>query len=69
MNNWIDSLAVHYSRQLYAADSDHFGPYLAKLHTAADWSTNQIDGAMAFFAAESPRWEQDDRPRAAAELV
>ncbi len=52
MNNWTDSVAVHYARQLYAADSHLFGPYLARLHGAVDWTTNQIDGATAFFGAE-----------------
>jgi GH15 family glucan-1,4-alpha-glucosidase len=52
MNNWTDSLAIHYSRQLYKADTDNFGPYLAALHNSADWTTNQIDGATAFFGAD-----------------
>src|SRR5258705_12850918 len=49
MNNWTDSLAIHYARQLYNADAHLFGPYLAALHNAVDWPMNQIDGATAFF--------------------
>jgi GH15 family glucan-1,4-alpha-glucosidase len=52
MNNWTDSLAIHYARQLYPKDSHVFGPYLVSLRSAADWSVNQIDGATAFFHAE-----------------
>lgn len=52
MNNWADSVAIHYARQLYQADQEHFGPYLAALHGAADWTMNQIDGATAFFGTE-----------------
>jgi hypothetical protein len=52
MNNWTDSVAIHYARQLYKADSNLFGPYLAALHNAVDWPVNQIDGATAFFRAE-----------------
>jgi hypothetical protein len=52
MNNWADSVAIHYARQLYQADQEHFGPYLAALHGAVDWTMNQIDGATAFFGTE-----------------
>ena len=52
MNNWTDSLAIHYARQLYKDDPRLFGPYLAALHNAVDWPVNQIDGATAFFSAE-----------------
>jgi hypothetical protein len=52
MNNWTDSLAIHYARQLHAADPEQFGPYLAAVHSAVDWPMNQIDGATAFFGAE-----------------
>jgi GH15 family glucan-1,4-alpha-glucosidase len=52
MNNWTDSLAVHYARQLSPADPHLFGPYLAGLHSAIDWPVNQIDGATAFIRTE-----------------
>src|SRR3954466_6206740 len=52
MNNWTDTVGVHYSRQLYPADKELFGPYLEALHRAGDWPTNQIGGAMAFFRAD-----------------
>jgi GH15 family glucan-1,4-alpha-glucosidase len=52
MNNWTDTLAIHYARQLYPKDSHVFGPYLVALRGAADWQVNQIDGATAFFHAE-----------------
>jgi hypothetical protein len=52
MNNWSDSLAIHYARQLYPKDSHVFGPYLVALRSKADWTVNQIDGATAFFHAE-----------------
>ena len=52
MNNWTDSVAVQYARQLYPKDSHPFGPYLVALHSAADWPVNQIDGATAFFHAQ-----------------
>ncbi|MCU1378177.1 MAG: Carbohydrate binding family 6 [Acidimicrobiales bacterium] len=52
MNNWTDSVAVHYARQLYGADTERFGPYLAAMHNAVDWPTNQIDGATAFIRAK-----------------
>jgi GH15 family glucan-1,4-alpha-glucosidase len=52
MNNWTDSLAIHYARQLYPKDSHVFGPYLVALRSKADWTVNQIDGATAFFHAE-----------------
>jgi hypothetical protein len=52
MNNWNDSLAYHFARKLYKNDTDIFGPYLAGLHNASDWPTNQIDGATAFFGAD-----------------
>ncbi len=53
MNNWTDSIAIHYARQLYDADLEEFGPYLAGLHYAGDWTVNQIDGATAFFTAQA----------------
>jgi hypothetical protein len=52
MNNWTDSIAIHYARKLYKSDSQVFGPYLARLHSAVSWPTNQINGATAFFRAE-----------------
>jgi hypothetical protein len=52
MNNWTDSLAIHYARQLYPKDNHVFGPYLVALRNGVDWSVNQIDGATAFFHAE-----------------
>jgi hypothetical protein len=52
INNWTDSMAIHYARQLHATDPYLFGPYLAALHNAVDWPVNQIDGATAFFRAE-----------------
>jgi hypothetical protein len=52
MNNWTDSVAIHYARQLYPKDSHLFGPYLSVLRSAVDWQVNQIDGATAFFHAE-----------------
>jgi hypothetical protein len=52
MNNWTDSVAIHYARQLYKKDSHLFGPYLVALRSAVDWPVNQIDGATAFFHAE-----------------
>lgn len=52
MNNWTDSVAIHYSRELHRGDLRLFGPYLAGLHNAVDWPVNQIDGATAFFGAE-----------------
>ena len=52
MSNWSDSVAIHYARQLYRQDSQLFGPYLSALHDAADWPTNQIDGATAFLRGE-----------------
>ena len=52
MNNWADSVAIHYARQLYQADQEQFGPYLAALHGSVDWTMNQIDGATAFFGTE-----------------
>jgi GH15 family glucan-1,4-alpha-glucosidase len=52
MNNWNDSVAIHYARQLYNIDSHVFGPYLVALHNRVDWPTNQINGATAFFRAD-----------------
>lgn len=52
MNNWTDSVAVHYARQLHNGDLYLFGPYLSGLHQATDWTVNQIDGATGFFRAE-----------------
>jgi hypothetical protein len=52
MNNWTDTVAVHYARQLYPKDSHLFGPYLAALHNGIDWTVSQIDGAAAFFHAD-----------------
>jgi GH15 family glucan-1,4-alpha-glucosidase len=62
MNNWADSLAIHYARQLYKSDSRLFGPYLAALHNRADWPVNQIDGATAFFHTEVLEGEQITGP-------
>jgi hypothetical protein len=52
MNNWSDSIAIHYSRQLFKSDPHLFGPYLAGLHSALDWPVNQIDGATALFRSQ-----------------
>ena len=52
MNNWTDTVAVHYARQLYKKDSHLFGPYLAGFYSATDWTVSQIDGATAFFHAD-----------------
>jgi GH15 family glucan-1,4-alpha-glucosidase len=52
MNNWNDFLAIQYARKLYPKDSHQFGPNLVALHSAADWTVNQIDGATAFFHAD-----------------
>lgn len=53
MNNWNDLIAIHYARQLYKSDLNHFGPYLSALHKRLDWTVNQIDGATAFFRAQA----------------
>jgi hypothetical protein len=52
MNNWGDTLAVHYARQLNKSDPEILGPYMSALNNSADWATNQIDGATAFFGAD-----------------
>jgi hypothetical protein len=41
MNNWSDTLAVHYA-QLNKSDPEILGPYMSALNNSADWATNQI---------------------------
>ena len=66
MNNWGDTLAVHYARQLNKSDPEILGPYMSALNNSADWATNQIDGATAFFGADVVGGGGANRPRQAA---
>src|ERR1700741_4510982 len=68
MNNWLDTIAIHYSRQHYPSDLNLFGPYLAALHSKADWTVNQIDGATAFFRAEAVDGSKTTGPERRASL-
>lgn len=49
MNNWNNLIAVHMASKLSPADTGTYGPRLAELHYSADWPTNQLVDATAFF--------------------
>jgi GH15 family glucan-1,4-alpha-glucosidase len=49
MNNWNNMVAIHMASKLSPADTGTFGPRLAELHYSADWPTNQLVDATAFF--------------------
>lgn len=53
MNNWSNLVAIHMASKLSPADTGTYGPRLAELHYSADWATNQLNDATAFFRDET----------------
>lgn len=53
MNNWSSLVGVHMASKLSPADTGTFGPRLAELRYSADWSTNQLVDATAYFRDET----------------